>query len=88
EPFRGISPIDAERLAAALRELARSGVAIVVTGHEAPTLLEAADHVTWCTDGTTYELGPPGEATRHERFGREYLGGWATGRRARVQGSG
>jgi hypothetical protein len=40
------------------------------------TLLDAADHVTWCTSGTTYELGPPQIATRNESFRRDYLGAW------------
>jgi hypothetical protein len=39
-----------------------------------PSLLAAADHVTWCTDGTTYELGSPAEACAHEGFRRNYLG--------------
>jgi lipopolysaccharide export system ATP-binding protein len=74
EPYRGIAPLDAELLTEAFRALATDGCAVVVTGHEAPTLLGAADHVTWCTDGTTYELGPPPAAERHERFRSEYLG--------------
>ena len=74
EPYRGIAPKDAEDLTRTFRDLAVSGVAVVVTGHEVPTLLAAADHVTWCTAGTTYELGPPTIAERHEQFLREYLG--------------
>jgi ABC-type multidrug transport system ATPase subunit len=74
EPYRGIAPRDGEYLTAGFRELASAGVAVVVSGHEAPTLLAAADHVTWCTSGTTYELGPPGEAVRHDEFRRRYLG--------------
>lgn len=74
EPYRGIDPRDAEHLTATFRGLAASGVAVVVTGHEVPTLLAAADHVTWCTAGTTYELGTPAFAARHEQFQREYLG--------------
>jgi lipopolysaccharide export system ATP-binding protein len=74
EPYRGIAPRDAELLTSVLRELASSGVAVIVTGHEVPTLLAAADHVTWCVSGTTYELGAPELASRDERFRREYLG--------------
>ena len=48
--------------------------AVVVTGHEVPALLSAADHVTWCTAGTTYEMGPPFMARTNERFLRDYLG--------------
>ena len=58
-PYRGVAPKDAEALTGAFVELAASGVAVVITGHEVATLLDAAHHVTWCTSGTTYELGPP-----------------------------
>ncbi|MGZ8493687.1 MAG: ABC transporter ATP-binding protein [Gemmatirosa sp.] len=74
EPFRGIAPRDAEVLATVLRRLADDGCAVVVTGHEVPTLFAAADHVTWCTGGTTYELGTPAAARAHDAFRREYLG--------------
>ena len=74
EPFRGIAPLDAEIIGRTFRELASRGCAVVFTGHEVETLLSVADHVVWCTDGTTYELGPPAVARAHERFGRMYLG--------------
>jgi ABC-type cobalamin/Fe3+-siderophores transport system ATPase subunit len=61
-----------------LRALAQRGAAIVVTGHETTLLSVMADHVTWCTDGTTYELGPPSVALQHERFRAMYLGQAAT----------
>src|ERR1035437_10333795 len=59
------------------RDLASDGSAVVITGHEVPFLLDVAHHVSWCTSGTTYELGLPAEATRHEAFRREYLGPWS-----------
>jgi len=74
EPYRGIAPLDAELVTAAFRTLTAAGCAVVVTGHDAPTLLDAADHVTWCVSGTTYELGAPAEAVANDRFRREYLG--------------
>ena len=74
EPYRGIAPADHDRLTGLFRLLADDGCAVVVTGHEVPTLLEASDHVTWCTSGTTYELGPPAAARTHEEFRRGYLG--------------
>ena len=74
EPFRGIAPVDHEQVTHILRLLAAEGCAVVVTGHEVPSLLEAADHIVWCTSGTTYELGTPAAARAHERFTREYLG--------------
>ena len=74
EPLRNISPMDAEALLQVLAEMARDGCAVVITGHEVPALLAAVDHVTWCTSGTTYEMGPPFMARTDERFMRDYLG--------------
>jgi lipopolysaccharide export system ATP-binding protein len=80
EPYRGVAPMDAEDLTRAFSSLAADGVAVVITGHEVPTLLDAADHVTWCTSGTTYELGSPQTAILNESFRRDYLGSWYSAR--------
>ncbi len=74
EPFLGVAPRDVELLSDAFRWLARRGCAVVVTGHEVSALFAVATSVTWCTDGTTYELGAPGAARMAPRFRREYLG--------------
>jgi lipopolysaccharide export system ATP-binding protein len=74
EPFRGIAPKDAEEFGQLFRSLAGSGTAVILTGHEVPTLTGVADHITWCTAGTSYELGPPSVAMRHEGLRRDYLG--------------
>ncbi|MFN0099035.1 MAG: ATP-binding cassette domain-containing protein [Gemmatimonadaceae bacterium] len=74
EPFRGIAPVDHELLATLFRALAATGCAVVVTGHEIETLLALADHITWSTSGTTYELGSRERALAHEQFRREYAG--------------
>lgn len=74
EPLRGIAPIEQERILKAFRALAAEGCAVVVTGHDVSALLDAADHVTWCTSGTTYELGAPYLAKQHDAFRCDYLG--------------
>ena len=74
EPLRGVSPADGEGIGELFRTLARSGAAVVVSGHEVSLLNQMADQVTWCTAGTTYELGSPAAAERNERFRAEYLG--------------
>ncbi len=74
EPFGGISPSTAEVIAAALRELAADGCAVIITGHEVPQMLQIADEVVWATAGTTRHVGSPAEAVHHEQFRREYLG--------------
>lgn len=74
EPYRGIAPADHDLLTEIFRLIAADGCAVVITGHEVPSLLAAADHITWSTNGTTYELGPPAQACEHESFRRDYLG--------------
>jgi ABC-type multidrug transport system ATPase subunit len=74
EPYRNIAPVDHDMLTEIFRRMAADGCAVVVSGHEVPSLLAACDQVTWCTDGTTYELGPPAAARKHEAFARGYLG--------------
>jgi len=74
EPLRGVAPVDHDLVLGALREVARSGTAVVVSGHDVHALLAWADHVTWVSDGTTYELGPPSDAVRDTRFRAGYLG--------------
>jgi ABC-type lipopolysaccharide export system ATPase subunit len=73
EPYRDLAPYDRETVTALLRRLAEGGCAVVVTGHEVPTLWEVADRVVWCTDGTTYDLGSPAEAVEDWRFRQGYL---------------
>jgi ABC-type multidrug transport system ATPase subunit len=72
EPFRGIAPLDHDLLSEIFRGMATEGCAVILTGHEVRSLLALADHVTWCTAGTTYELGAPERALEHEAFRREY----------------
>jgi ABC-type multidrug transport system ATPase subunit len=77
EPLRGIDPNDRHVILGAMKELARSGCAVLLSGHEMADLLEVADAVTWVTSGTTYDLGTGSAAMRHDRFNREYLtGAW------------
>jgi ABC-type multidrug transport system ATPase subunit len=73
EPYRGLPPYDRESLTTALRHLAQGGCAVVVTGHEVPTLWDVADRVVWCTDGTTHDLGSPAAAVEDWRFRQGYL---------------
>ncbi len=74
EPYRGISPLDAEAISESLRSLARDGCAIVVTGHEVAAVLDIADVVAWCADGATVEYPSVASAQADWRFQRDYLG--------------
>lgn len=74
EPFMGIAPKDADIIAAALRQLAEDGCALVVSGHEVEQVLDIADEVVWITAGTTHSLGGSTQARQHWQFRQEYLG--------------
>jgi ABC-type multidrug transport system ATPase subunit len=74
EPLRSLAPMDAESLLQVFVAMAKGGCAVVITGHEVPAILSAVQHITWCTAGTTYEMGPPFMARTDERFMCDYLG--------------
>jgi ABC-type multidrug transport system ATPase subunit len=74
EPLRGVAPVDHDTVLDSLRDVARGGAAVVVSGHDVHALLHWADQVTWVTEGTTYELGPPTTAVQDMRFRAGYLG--------------
>jgi len=74
EVFRDVAPLDCELVGETLRALAARGCAVLVTGHEIGFLLTYCDHVTWCSAGTTRELGPPAQAKQVDAFRAEYLG--------------
>lgn len=80
EPLQGISPRECDLLLGAFRELAASGCAIVVTGHEVTYLFKLVDRVHWLTEGSIRALGSPGEAVESWAFRRGFLGTEGTAR--------
>jgi ABC-type multidrug transport system ATPase subunit len=74
EPYRGIAPVDHDLLSEILVGMAADGCAVVLSGHDVASLLDAAHHVTWCVAGTTVELGHPDVARANDGFRRDYLG--------------
>jgi len=77
EPLMGIAPIARDDVCRALRSLADTGTAVLVTGHEVEDLLALADEVVWITAGTTHGLGSAMEARGNWAFRKEYLAGRA-----------
>ena len=74
EPLTGITPLDQELMIDHLRQLARRGCAILITGHEVDLLMTVADEIIWMAAGTTHGIGSPEAAKAHDQFRREYLG--------------
>ena len=74
EPLAGTMPRDQELLIDVLRDEARRGTAIILTGHEVERLSAIGDEFVWMSAGSTHVLGSWEDATAHPGFRREYLG--------------
>ncbi len=74
EPFRGLSPIDAELLGGVFRQMVDEGRAVLMTGHEMPILRTLADAVVWCTAGTTHQYADPATAWDNHELRRDFWG--------------
>ncbi|HEU4454022.1 MAG TPA: ATP-binding cassette domain-containing protein [Longimicrobium sp.] len=74
EPFRGLAPLDAERIGRIVREVAGRGCAVVLTGHELPFVMGTVDEVIWLHGGATRLLGTPAEAKANHEFRAYFLG--------------
>jgi lipopolysaccharide export system ATP-binding protein len=79
EPLRGIAPLDAEIILQALRAFTRAGGAVLITGHELPSLLPALDAVCWCHAGRTREFDSTTAALADHAFRQHFLPWGATG---------
>jgi lipopolysaccharide export system ATP-binding protein len=73
EPLRGIAPLDAEVILAALRRFAEQGGAVLLTGHELPLFMASVDAVTWCHAGRTREFTSVSAAMHDFAFRRDFL---------------
>ena len=73
EPLRGIAPLDAEVILAALRQFAEQGGAVLLTGHELPLFMASVDAVTWCHAGRTREFTSVSAAMHDFAFRRDFL---------------
>ncbi len=74
EPFQALAPLDVDIVHDALIAAAKSGIGILITGHDVGVILRCAHRVIWSVAGTTHDLGTPDQARAHFQFKREYLG--------------
>jgi polar amino acid transport system ATP-binding protein len=75
EPTSALDPELVGDVLAAMQQLAREGMTMIVVTHEMGFAREVADTVTFMDDGLVVESGPPGEVLgnpQHERT-REFL---------------
>jgi lipopolysaccharide export system ATP-binding protein len=77
EPFSGVDPAGAQRLAKLLRALATDdGVAVVLADHHVVESLAIADEVALMLDGVVEMRGTPEEFQHHPAAQGRYLGHW------------
>jgi lipopolysaccharide export system ATP-binding protein len=74
EPFSGVDPIAAAGVTSAIRDLAGSGVGVLLTDHTVREALLACDRVYLIVDGRIVETGTPEEIRASETAKRLYLG--------------
>jgi lipopolysaccharide export system ATP-binding protein len=74
EPFAAVDPLTKTDIQGIVRELARSGIAILVTDHDVDRVLEIADRVYLITEGKVRCHGSPDEIVRNPIALTTYLG--------------
>lgn len=74
EPTASLTPTEVDRLSAVIRQLTRTGVAVLFIGHRLDEILALADRITVLRDGKRVSTGPRSEFDEqrliHEMVGR------------------
>jgi len=74
EPFAAVDPITTEDIRSNIRELADSGIGILITDHNVREVFRTADRVYLITDGLVVTKGTPHELVNDEIAIKAYLG--------------
>jgi len=74
EPFAAVDPLTKNDIQGIVRELAQSGISILVTDHDVEQVLEIADRVYLITEGKVRCHGAPSEIVRDRVAIDSYLG--------------
>ena len=74
EPFAAVDPLTKTDIQGVVRDLARSGISILVTDHDVDRVLEIADRVYLITEGQVRCHGSPAEIVRDPVAIKTYLG--------------
>jgi lipopolysaccharide export system ATP-binding protein len=74
EPFAGVDPLAAREISAAIADLARDGVGVLLTDHAVREALGASDRVYVIAGGRIVVHGTPSEVVRSDLARRLYLG--------------
>jgi lipopolysaccharide export system ATP-binding protein len=74
EPFAAVDPITTEDIRKNIRELADSGIGILITDHNVREVFRTADRVYLITDGLVVTKGTPHQLVNDEIAIKAYLG--------------
>jgi lipopolysaccharide export system ATP-binding protein len=74
EPFAGIDPVTVQGIQEVIRELADTGISILITDHAAREILQLTDRTYVVSDGHILCSGTAAEITRHDEVKKKYLG--------------
>jgi lipopolysaccharide export system ATP-binding protein len=74
EPFAAVDPITTEDIRRNIRELADSGIGILITDHNVREVFRTADRVYLITEGQVVTKGTPRELVNDEIAIKAYLG--------------
>jgi lipopolysaccharide export system ATP-binding protein len=74
EPFSGIDPLTVKDLQETIRELARSGIGILITDHNVRETLNVTDRAYILKSGKIFRKGRPEELSNDPEVRRVYLG--------------
>jgi len=74
EPFSGIDPLTVKDLQEIIRDLAKSGIGVLITDHNVRETLSVTDHAYILKNGKIFRKGRPGELSADPEVRRVYLG--------------
>jgi lipopolysaccharide export system ATP-binding protein len=74
EPFSGIDPLTVKDLQEIIRELANSGIGVLITDHNVRETLTVTDRAYILKSGKIFRKGRPGELSDDPEVRRVYLG--------------
>jgi lipopolysaccharide export system ATP-binding protein len=74
EPFAGIDPVTVQSVQVVIKELAKTGISILITDHAAREILQITDRTYVVSEGRILCSGTAEEIVTHEEVKKKYLG--------------